>query len=84
MPIEDKQLRRRAEREIAKFPLDMTRLTLRATGDTIHFEGRVRLMRGSAGAKGSNLDSVLLAVEETLRSLPQVRDVVMSNLVREY
>jgi len=84
MPLEDKQLRRRVEREIAKFPLDLTKANVRALNEIIYFEGRVRIMRGAIGAAGANLDRVLQSVEEVVRQLPGVRDVVLSNLIRDY
>jgi len=83
MPIEDKQLRRRAERVVHRHPLDISRLSIRASGDTIHLEGRIRLMRGSAGAKGSDIDKVMLAIEEEMRGIPLVRNVVTTMLTRE-
>lgn len=81
MPIEDKQLRRRAERVVHRHPLDISRLHIRASGDTIHLEGRIRLMRGSAGAKDSDINNVMLAIEEEMRGIPTVRNVVMTMLV---
>lgn len=84
MPLEDKQLRRRCEREIAKFPLDTTRMNIRALNNIIYFEGRVRVLRGAAGAVGANLDKILESIREALMQLPGVRDVVMTNLIKDY
>jgi hypothetical protein len=84
MPLEDRHLRRQCEREIAKFPLDMTRMNIRALNNIIYLEGRIRIMRGAAGARGANLDKELGAVQEVLMQVPQVREVVMTNLIRDY
>jgi hypothetical protein len=84
MPLEDKQLRRRCEREIAKFPLDSSRMSIRALNSIIYFEGRVRVMRGAAGAAGVSVDKVLESIREVLMQTPGVRDVSMSNLIRDY
>lgn len=84
MPLEDKQLRRRCERELAKFPFDMSRASLRALNNIIYVEGRIRLMRGAADARGANLDRLLETAHEVLMQDPQVKEVVMANLIRDY
>lgn len=84
MPLEDKQLRRRCERELAKFPFDMTRVNVRALNNIIYLEGRIRIMRGAAGARGANLARELDAAQEVLMAVPDVREVVMTNLIRDY
>ena len=84
MPLEDKQLRRRVEREISKFPLDTTRMNIRALNEIIYFEGRVRIMRGAAGASGASLDKILETLQDVLMQTPGVKDVILSNLVRDY
>lgn len=84
MPLEDKQLRRRCEREIAKFPLDLTRVNVRALNNIIYLEGRIRIMRGSAGSAGANLDKLIENVQEVLMQVPGVREVITSNLIRDY
>ncbi|MGQ9732623.1 MAG: hypothetical protein ACUVX8_15295 [Candidatus Zipacnadales bacterium] len=84
MPLEDKQLRRRCEREIAKFPLDLSRMSIRALNNVIYFEGRVRLLRGAASARGAHLDKVLESLHEALMQVPGVREVSMTNLIRDY
>ncbi len=84
MPLEDKQLRRQCEREIAKFPFDTTRMSIRALNNIIYFEGRIRIMRGAAGARGANLEKELEAAREVLMQVPKVKEVVMSNLIRDY
>ncbi len=83
MALEDKQMRRRAEREMAKFPLDLTKMMVRCAGDTIYLEGRVRLVRGGEG-KTADLDKILRAAEETLRSIHKIRDVITAGLVKDY
>ncbi len=84
MPLEDKHLRRQCERELAKFPFDTTRMSIRALNHIIYFEGRIRIMRGAAGAMGANLDKELEAAREVLMQMSQVKDVVMTNLMRDY
>ncbi|MBM3472960.1 MAG: hypothetical protein FJX75_06825 [Armatimonadetes bacterium] len=84
MPLEDKQLRRRCEREIAKFPLDLTRTNVRALNNIIYLEGRIRIMRGSAGASGANLDKLIENIRDVLMQMSDVREVNVSNLIRDY
>jgi hypothetical protein len=84
MPLEDKQLRRRCEREISRFPLDTSRMSIRALNSIIYFEGRVRVMRGAAGAAGASVDKILESIHEVLMQTPGVRDVSMTNLMRDY
>ena len=84
MPLEDKQLRRRCERELAKFPFDMSRASIRALNNIIYIEGRIRLMRGAADARGANLDKLLQTAQEVLMQDSQVKEVVYTNLMRDY
>jgi len=84
MPLEDKHLRRRCEREIAKFPIDTSRMSIRALNSIIYFEGRIRVMRGAAGAAGANLDRIIENLTEVLMQMSDVREVVTSNLIRDY
>ncbi len=84
MPLEDKQLRRRVEREIAKFPLDLTRVNVRALNNIIYLEGRIRIMRGAAGASGANLDKLIENIQDVLMQMSDIREVVTSNLIRDY
>ena len=84
MPLEDKKLRRQCERELAKFCFDTTKMSIRALNSIIYFEGRIRIMRGAAGARGANLDKELEAAREVLMQMSQVKEVVMSNLHRDY
>jgi hypothetical protein len=84
MPLEDKQLRRRCERELAKFPFDMSRASLRALNNIIYMEGRIRLMRGAADARGANLDKLLETARDVLMQDSEVKDVVFTNCIRDY
>ena len=84
MPLEDKQLRRRCEREIAKYPLDLTKVNVRALNNIIYLEGRIRVMRGAAGAAGANLDKLIENIRDALMQMSDVRDVVTSNLMSDY
>ncbi len=84
MPLEDKQLRRRCERELAKFPFDMSRASIRALNNIIYLEGRIRLMRGAAAARGANLDKLLETAQEVLMQDSEVKEVVYANLMRDY
>jgi hypothetical protein len=84
MPLEDKQLRRRCEREIAKYPLDLTKVNVRALNSIIYLEGRIRIMRGAAGAAGANLDKLIENIHDVLMQMSDVREVITSNLIRDY
>jgi hypothetical protein len=84
MPLEDKKLRRTCEREIAKFALDTSKLNIRALNHIIYLEGRIRVLRGAAGTTGMSLDRTLESVQEVLLAVPTVREVVMSQLQRDY
>jgi len=84
MPLEDKQLRRRVERELAKFPLDTTKMNVRALNNIIYLEGRIRIMRGAMGATGANLDKLIENISDVLMQLSEVREVITSNLIRDY
>jgi hypothetical protein len=84
MPLEDKQLRRQCEREIAKYPLDVSRLNVRALNNICYLEGRIRIIRGAAGATGASLDKVLESVRTAIEQIPRIREVVMSQLQRDY
>jgi len=84
MPLEDKQMRRRIEREIAKFPLDLTRMNIRFLDNCAYFEGRVRLMRTAASAQHAHLDKVLEGASQAIMHIPGVREVNMFALVKDY
>ena len=84
MPLEDKKLRRQCERELAKFPFDTTKMSIRALNNIIYFEGRIRIMRGAAGSAGASLDKELEAAREVLMQMSQVKEVVTANLIRDY
>jgi hypothetical protein len=84
MPLEDKQLRRRVEREISKFPLDITRMNVRALNEIIYLEGRIRIMRGAADARGANLDKLLDTLQDVISQMPGVKEVSLGNLIRDY
>ena len=84
MPLEDKQLRRRVEREISKFPLDITRMNVRALNEIIYLEGRISIMRGAADARGANLDKLLDTLQDVISQMPGVKEVSLGNLIRDY
>ncbi len=84
MPLEDKQVRRRVEREVGKFPLDTARMNIRCLDSIAYFEGRVRLLKGSPAARGADLDKVLNTISDVVRRVPGIRDVSMFNLMRDY
>jgi hypothetical protein len=84
MPLEDKQLRRRCERELSKFPLDTTKMSVRALNNIIYLEGRIRIMRGAAGASGANLDKLIETIQDVLMQMADVREVITANLIRDY
>jgi len=84
MPLEDKQMRRRIEREVSKFPLDTTLMNIRFLDNCAYFEGRVRLLRGAASARGAHLDKVIGTVSDAVMHIPGVREVNMFQLMRDY
>ena len=76
MPIEDKQATRRVEREIWKLPIDPTLVTVTVVNGVCYIGGRVRRMRTPEG-RGVDLKKVMADLEDHLRKLPGIRDVVI-------
>ncbi len=76
MPIEDKQATRRVEREIWKLPIDPTLVTVTVVNGVCYIGGRVRRMR-TPEARGVDLKKVMADLEELLRRMPGIRDVVI-------
>jgi len=75
MPLEDKESRLRVMREIAKFNVDTTRLDVKLINSVVYMGGRISRIR-SPGAP-DNLRKVLEEMEEIIRGMPGVNDLVM-------
>lgn len=75
MPIEDKQARRRAEREVAKHDIDNTLMTVSVINQVCYLGGRVSRLRGPRG-KGVDLEKAMNDLMEAIESLPDIKDVV--------
>ena len=76
MAKEDKEVQRLVQREFAKRPLDISRMTVYSSRGVVYLNGQISVMRGH----DINLQDELDAVMKTLRQRPGVRDVI-SNLV---
>ncbi len=75
MPLEDKEARLRVMREIAKFDVDSTMLDVKLINGVLYMGGRISRIR-RPGAP-DNLRKVLADMEEAVRGLKGVNDVVM-------
>ncbi len=79
MPLEDKQLRLRCMREIARRNVDSSRMDLECRGDVVYMRGRLRPLRG----RGARIDmsKELEAIKQNLLRIPGIRDIVDRDLV---
>lgn len=75
MPLEDKEARLRVMREIAKFDVDSTMLDVKVINHVVYMGGSISRVR-RPGAP-TDLRKVLEEMEEAIRLLPNVNDVVM-------
>ena len=75
MPLEDKEARLRVMREIAKFDVDSTMLDVKVINQVVYMGGSISRVR-RPGAP-TDLRKVLEEMEEAIRLLPNVNDVVM-------
>jgi len=75
MPLEDKAARLRVMREIAKFNVDTTRLDVKLINSVVYMGGRISRIR--APGAPDNLRKVLEEMEEIIRGMPGVNDLVM-------
>ena len=76
MPLEDKQATRRVEREIHKLPIDHSLVTVAVINQVAYIGGRVRRLR-TPEARQLDLKKALRDLEEIVRRLPGIRDVVI-------
>ncbi|MGD9519754.1 MAG: hypothetical protein AB7W28_09570 [Armatimonadota bacterium] len=76
MPLEDKQAARMAEREVHKVAIDPSLVTVTVINDVVYVGGRVRRLRTPEG-RGLDLKKAMADLEERLRRLPGIRDVVI-------
>ncbi|MFO7948249.1 MAG: hypothetical protein R6V19_15715 [Armatimonadota bacterium] len=75
MPLEDKQTRRLAEREVAKHNIDYSLMTIRVINKVCYLGGRVSRLRGAMG-KGVDVEKAMENIVEALESMKGIDDVV--------
>jgi len=75
MPLEDKEARLRVMREIAKFDIDSTMLDVKLINQVVYMGGRISRIRRTGAP--DNLHKVLEEMEEIIRGMKGVNDVVM-------
>jgi len=73
MPLEDRRLRLKVIREIARRSVDSSRLNVEAMGDVVYLRGRLRPLRGQRGK--IDMKKELEIIKENILRLPGVRDV---------
>jgi osmotically-inducible protein OsmY len=74
MPLEEKQLGLRIQREVTKrATLDSTDLRVHVAGGVVYLNGRVRAFRTAVGV---DLRHEMDVLERSIRSVPGVRDIV--------
>jgi osmotically-inducible protein OsmY len=76
MPLEDKQLRLRCVREIARRPVDYSQLRVQALNNVVYLAGTIRpIQRGV-----TDIDKELEIIVEAIQHLPGVKEVVTHEL----
>ncbi len=75
MPLEDKQSRLRVMREIAKYDMETTMLDVKVINQVAYLGGRVSRIRRIGAPE--NLRKILEEIEDTLRAMKGINDVVM-------
>jgi hypothetical protein len=80
MPLEDRAASRRVEREIHKLPLDHSLVTVTVINGVCYVGGRIRRLRNPT-ARGVDLKKVVAEMEDIIRRLPGIRDVVIDAIV---
>lgn len=65
-------------REFNKRQLDLTLADLRVSHGVAYIRGTIRLMRGASG----DVESVVSAIVRSLRSRPEIRDVIVEAIFR--
>jgi len=76
MPLEDKRTRRTVEREVSKFPIDPTLLSITVINKVCTFRGRVKPLRGPVG-RGVDIRTEMHKVEDAVMTLPDIQQVVL-------
>ena len=76
MPLEDKQARRLAERELSKHSIDNTFLTVAVINQVCYIGGRVTPLRGGMG-RGVDLKREMQLICEAVGAIRGINDVVM-------
>jgi osmotically-inducible protein OsmY len=77
MPLEDKALRLRIMREIAKRNVDATRLQVSVLNNIVTLTGELRPLRGRM-ARDSKQE--LETIREILLTVPKVREVIVHDV----
>jgi hypothetical protein len=76
MPLEDKQARRLAEREIAKHNIDNTLLTVAVINKVCYIGGQATRLRGAMG-RGVDIEHEMRLICEALSSISGINEVVV-------
>jgi len=76
VPLEDKQAARMVERELHKIAIDPALVTVAVINQVAYIGGRVRRLR-TADGRGLDLRKAMQDLEDHLRLLPGIRDVVV-------
>ena len=75
MPLEDKQQRLMVLREIARYDMDTTLMNTKVINNVVYLDGRLRRNHGPNAIH--NLKKVLSDIEDTLKTLGKITDVVI-------
>lgn len=72
MPVDDAQMTRMVQREIARRYVDTTRLDVRAMHGVVYLKGTIKALRGHE----LNLEHEFEVMQRVIRSKPGIRDVI--------
>ena len=75
MPIEDKAARLAVLREVARYDMNTSLLTVRVINHVAYFDGRVSRNHGPNSVR--DLRRALSEIEDTVKAMPEIGDVVM-------
>ena len=75
MPLEDKESRLRVMREIAKYDMETSFLDVKVINQVAYLGGRISRIRRIDAPE--NLRKILEEIEDTLRAMKGINDVVM-------
>ena len=76
MPLEDKQLRLRCVREIARRPVDYSQLRIQALNSIIYMAGVLRPLR----VGNVDMEKEMQIILDSLQHIPAVKEVVTREL----